>query len=94
VAIIDNTIVAYLAGSICLPNYNKEKSAELENMFILEEYRNYSIGTKLVDEFKKWCISQGINSIKVTASIANKKAISFYIKNGFAEWDITLNCNL
>ncbi len=93
-AIIDDEIVGYLAGSICEMSYTKDKLAELDNMFVIEEYRKYGIGTKLIDEFKKYCLDKGLDSIKVTASSKNKNAIAFYIKNGFEEWDITLRCKI
>lgn len=49
VSIIDNKIVGYLAGSICQISYTKTKLAELDNMFVLEEYRNHGIGLKLIN---------------------------------------------
>ena len=94
VASIDGKIAGYLAGSICKKDYTKYKSAELDNMFILEEFRQYGIGSKLLSEFKKYCIDKMIDNIKVTASSKNKNAIAFYMKNGFEEWDITLKCNI
>lgn len=94
VSIIDNEIVGYVAGSICQISYTKTRLAELDNMFILEEYRNHGIGLKLINEFKKYCVDRGIDSVKVTASAKNKNAIAFYIKNGFEEWDITLRCKI
>jgi len=94
IAIIDEEIVGYLAGDILSTTYTKSKLAELDNMFIIEEYRKYGIGSMLINEFKKYCVENSIDEIKVTASAKNKNAISFYIKNGFVEWDITLRCKL
>ena len=55
-AIMNKEIVGYLAGSIHVENsYNTTSIAELDNMFILEEYRKYGIGTKLFNEFKDYC---------------------------------------
>jgi len=58
VAEIEREIIGYLAGSI----YNNEtysyyegKTAELENMFVKEEFRKYGVGTKLVNTFVEWC---------------------------------------
>ncbi len=94
VAVDDERVVGYLAGSIYTSSYNTENIAELENMFILEDYRKYGIGSKLVNEFKIYCKQNKIDSIKVTASSKNKNAIAFYNKNSFEEWDITLRCKL
>ena len=44
----EGKIVGYLVGSICEPSsYIKVLFAELDNMFILENYRKYGIGSGL-----------------------------------------------
>lgn len=94
VAEADNKIVGYLAGYICNSSFNRIKLAELDNMLVLEEYRKYGIGTLLINEFKSIVKEHEVESIKVTASYKNRKAIEFYIKNEFVEWDLTLRCNI
>lgn len=90
IAFVDNSVVGYLAGSINVESSYVTKSlAELDNMFILENYRKYGIGTKLVNEFKKYCLNIGIQEIKVTASARNNNAINFYRKNGFEDFEVT-----
>ena len=59
-------------------------------MLVKDTYRKYGIGKQLISEFKKYCKQNNINNIKVTASYKNKSAISFYKKNGFNEFNITL----
>lgn len=63
-------------------------------MFIIEDYRKYGVGTKLINEFKKYALANDIDSIKVVATYKNQNAIAFYMKNGFNDWDITLRCDL
>ena len=58
-------------------------------MYIADEYRRLGIGTFLMDEFKKYCKEKNMQNIKVTAS-ANSRAIQFYIKNGFEDYNVTL----
>jgi len=94
IALKDNKIVGYLAGSIGSKTYTTSKLAELDNMFVIKEYRKAGIGTILIKEFKSYCLDKGIDNIKVTASAKNKNAIAFYIKNDFDEYNITLRCNL
>lgn len=95
IALIDKEIVGYLAGSIHVENsYNTTSIAELDNMFILEEYRKYGIGTKLFNEFKEFCKKNKIEELKVTASSKNTNAIKFYQKNGFEEFETTLKMPL
>ena len=91
VAQIEDKIVGYLAGSICEQiSYIKETFAELDNMCIDDKYRRFGIGTLLIDEFKKYCKEKNMQNIKVTASAKNSRAIQFYIKNGFEDYNITL----
>lgn len=95
IALTENKIVGYLAGSVNIQNSYVTKSlAEVDNMFILENYRKYGIGSKLMNEFKQYCIKNSIEELKVTASAKNSNAIKFYKKNGFNEFEITLKQDL
>lgn len=95
IAIVNDAIVGYLAGSIHVENsYNITTIAELDNMFVLEEYRKYGIGSNLFEEFKKHCRDKKIEELKVTASSKNENAINFYKKNGFKEFETTLKISL
>lgn len=90
IALVDNNVVGYLAGSIHVESsYITKSLSELDNMFILEKYRKYGIGTKLINEFKNYCINLGIEELKVTASAKNINAINFYKKNGFEDYEVT-----
>lgn len=91
VAQIEEKIVGYLAGSICEEiSYITESFAELDNMCIDDEYRRFGIGTLLMDVFKKYCKEKNMQNIKVTASAKNSRAIQFYMKNGFEDYNVTL----
>ena len=92
VAEIDNKIVGYLVGGESeIHSYRKiKKIAELDNMLVLEEYRGKSIGKKLVDAFLKWCKDNNFERISVEASTGNEKAIRFYKKMGFKDYNSIL----
>lgn len=89
-------IVGYLCGGICdRKDYRKKaKYAELENMFISNQYRNQGLGGKLARFFIKWCKENKVNYISVTASAQNKQAIEFYRKLGFEDYDLTLEMKI
>lgn len=81
VAFDDNKPVGYLAGNTKAENaYLTIKVAEIDNMFVDDKYRGKSVGTMLIDSFKKYCIEKGISTFKVNASAPNTKAIEFYKK--------------
>lgn len=91
IALDKDKVVGYLAGSINIQgSYVTKSLAELDNMFVLEQYRKYGIGTKLINTFKEYCLKNKIEELKVTVSAKNKNAIGFYMKNGFNEFEITL----
>ena len=71
----------YLLHSMNKASFEKTKA--LGVLDILEEYRKYGIGSKLVNELKTYCRSLGIQELKVTASYKNVNAINFYKKQGY-----------
>lgn len=91
IALDKERVIGYLAGRINIQGSCVTKSlAGVDNMFVLEQYRKYGIGTKLMNAFKDYCSQNKIEELKVTASAKNKNAIEFYMKNGFNEFEITL----
>ena len=95
VALLNDKIVGYLAGSIEEKgSYELIQYGEINNMLVTDECRGTGIGRKLIDDFKEYCKNQNINNIKVVASFKNKDAINFYYKNGFKEFDLTLTMSI
>lgn len=95
VAIINNEIVGYLAGSINEKgSYEEIQYGEVNNMFIKSECRGYGLGKMLINEFKNYCSSNSINNLVVTASAKNVNAIEFYKRNGFDDFNITLTTKI
>lgn len=95
VAIDNNKVIGYLAGSIQnKPSYVTKSLAELDNFYIEEEYRRQGTGKRLVEEFKKECIHKGIEEIKVTTNDKNMNAKAFYQNNGFDDFEVTYKMKL
>lgn len=95
VAEYNSKIIGYLAGSFGEEvSYIIESFAELDNMYIEEEYRRFGIGTLLINTFKDYCRANKIQNVKVTASARNYKAIQFYLKNEFEDYNVTFKCKL
>jgi len=89
-------IVGYLCGGLKkLQTYrNIFSSAELENMYVLKNFRSRGIGTELYRQFYKWCQEKGVKKIKVEASVQNKGAIDFYQKNNFLNYTLVLESDV
>lgn len=92
IAVADGNVIGYLVGGFrakgsyrVLPAF-----AELENMFVLNEYRSKGVGTQLVKDFLVWCKTREVGRLRVVASAKNTDAIHFYRKNGFFDYDATL----
>lgn len=95
VAEIDNNIIGYLAGTLDKKfSYVYKKTAEIDNIFILDKYRNTGIGTILISEFKKICKEKDVKRIIVTAASKNINAIEFYKKQGFEDKKLTLKVEI
>lgn len=97
VAKADGQVVGYLIGWIKkkMGSYRTiKKQAELENMFVFEEFRSQKIGKKLTEQFFKWTKDKSVDNVCVTASAENNKAIEFYRRVGFKDYDHTLEINL
>ena len=95
VATINDEIVGYLAGSINEKgSYEEIQYGEINNMLVKDEYRGYRVGKHLINSFKEYCKNNNIENLKVTASFKNKKAIDFYLRNGFEEFNLTLTTKI
>jgi len=93
---IDWKTVAYLVGELIekLPWRNTWNQTEIVELFVLDEYRWHKIWNNLIDSFKEWSLNKWVKNIKVLVSSWNQKAIKFYNKNGFDDYDTILECNL
>jgi diamine N-acetyltransferase len=56
---------------------------ELQKIFVLPEYRDYGIGTALLNEVKSLADEIYPDYIWLNTHISNNKALRFYEKNGF-----------
>ena len=73
-------IVGYLAGSINEEgaySYYEGKTAELQNMFILNDYRKFGIGSKLINNFENWCKDNQVKRMMVTHPLAMSQLNDF-----------------
>jgi len=96
VAIVNNKVVGYLCGGLTkAENYrNLPIVAEIENTFVLNEFRSKGIGKKLYNEFIDWCKTKNVGKVRVEASVRNKLAIKFYRNNNFRDYTLILESDL
>ena len=94
VAVSNNAIVGYICGGLHDSPIRADKNAELENMMVTDRLRGQNIGSRLVKEFFKWCKSEGMANVLVTASSGNLPGIRFYKKFGFNDLEVNLRKKL
>lgn len=91
----NKSIVGYCTASIKeLPSWRLVKVAEIENVFIEDNYRRNGLGRKLVETVVKWAKELRVNRIAVSVFSPNSKAISFYSKIEFTSYDMTMEMSL
>ncbi|MBO4855169.1 GNAT family N-acetyltransferase [Candidatus Saccharibacteria bacterium] len=94
IAEIDGRAVGFLIGNIIKSengNARNIKQANLQNIFVDKSHRNAGIGEKLVNDFFVHCRNEKVNRINVSVLAANKNAVGFYNKVGFAPRSINLS---
>ena len=75
----DNKIVAYLSFENIYDRY------EIDNLFVLKEYRNNKIATKLMDFLVNLALKGSIKNITLEVKKDNIPAINLYKKYDFKE---------
>ena len=96
VAIVDNQIVGYLCGGLTKAEDYRIMPivAELENTFVLDEFRSKGIGKQLYNKFIDWCKTKNVGKIRVEASAQNELAIKFYRNNNFKDYTLVLESDI
>lgn len=96
VAIVNNKIVGYLCGGLTKAEDYRILPivAELENTFVLDEFRSKGIGKQLYNKFIEWCKTKNVGKIRVEASAQNELAIKFYRNNNFKDYTLVLEADM
>ncbi len=89
-------LVGYCIGHLeRIPSFRMIRTrAELENIFVEEDFRSSGVGTALVSAFIEWARAHGADVASVTASAQNTRAVAFYRKSGFKDYETTLEMPL
>lgn len=87
--------VGYIAAVIYKTPYRKfEAICELENMFVVDGYRDRGVGSMLINALTEEVRKRDLSKIQVGAFITNTRAINFYEKSGFGTHILVLEKDL
>lgn len=83
-----NNAIGFLVGSYRDYTYREpNRIAEIDIMFVEEDYRRQGVGSALVDAFKQWAHDHHAARLRVGAFAGNTVAAGFYQKCGFSPFD-------
>ena len=92
VAKADNQILGYVYGFIQDNGQVFDtKIAQLDSIFVKNEYRGQKIAKNLIQEFVNWAKNQGASEVELSVCKGNKKAINLYKNEGFEEDKLILS---
>lgn len=77
--------VGFAVGDTNWINFEGEKVLEIHEIFVLPEFRNKGIGSKLLNELLNYGIKKGRKLAELWVGKTNYKAIDFYKNFGFKE---------
>ncbi len=87
IAIKDDMEVGYLYG------YVNDKTAILDQIYVMDKYRENGVGEELVLEFKNWSIHKSLKNIEVNIENGNE-AYFLFDKLGFEITKVKMNINI
>jgi ribosomal protein S18 acetylase RimI-like enzyme len=82
--------IGYLYGFIINNNAYIKKIAQLDAMYVDQEYRGKHVGPLLIEAFNRWCFDNGVSYIELKVCKNNKIAVELYKKNNFKETKIIM----
>ena len=96
IAVNDNEIVGYIYVKIITTSDSSDISTEasISGIYVKENFRKQGIGTKLINEAKKWCINKGVSYLKLNVLEGNRIALNLYKKLGFNDFSRVLRNKL
>lgn len=76
------------------PYQNHELFGYLGFMYVSPEFRGNGLNNLLLDNLKKWVLSQGITEVRLDVYSENVPAIRAYEKAGFKQILTTMRCDI
>lgn len=81
----NNLIVGFIYGYIKYKasDFVTKGIAQIDALYVLDNYRNKGIGKKLIDKFYEWCEENNIKIVEISVFKNNTNAYNLYEKLGY-----------
>ncbi|MBE5780221.1 MAG: GNAT family N-acetyltransferase [Clostridiales bacterium] len=66
----------------------------LMDIMVAPQYRSKGIGKGLLDAAKSWCREQQLSYLELEVLKSNKRAMEFYLREGFLEETVTMRMGI
>jgi ribosomal protein S18 acetylase RimI-like enzyme len=88
-AVLDDDIIGYLKLNFgqSQTELQDDKALEIERIYVLKEFHGKNVGQVLYDKAMQIACRAAINYVWLGVWEENERAINFYKKNGFVEFD-------
>lgn len=88
-ATLDNNVIGYLKLNIgeSQTEIKNDNAMEIERIYVLREFHGRNIGQQLFEKGLERAYAQKVDFIWLGVWEENKRAIQFYVKNGFVAFD-------
>jgi diamine N-acetyltransferase len=78
---IDAKLVGYCLSSI--KDQGGKREGEIDSILVVEKYRGFRIGDRLMERAIEWLNNKKADSIKIIVAAGNEEVFPFYGKYGF-----------
>jgi len=85
ISIIENSVIKALIAVYC--NDPEKRNAYITLFYVKEEYRKMGLGKRLLETLLQYLKGLQFQILKLEVFKTNKKAINFYLTNGFEEFE-------
>jgi GNAT superfamily N-acetyltransferase len=90
----NNTIIGYLYGYIKQDVTGNNKVCMLDALYVVKEYRQKKIASKLIHSFQEWCVQNQVMTIDVNVCSENIIAKKLYSDNHFITTSETMTLKI
>lgn len=85
IGLTHDSVVGFVHAHLRIPAgyYEGRSVGVIDHLYICPEYRQMGIGTRLVDEARRWFVSHATETVELQVVQGNREAMAFWRRAGF-----------